>query len=222
MHMAKRPTFNRRRLLRLGAFAALSGRVTTLPDQREKGASAAWLHGIGDQAFLNKKAAIRQMWDFVTTEQLQAGTGAMKNAMNAFESFYHESHYLVIGLRGATVIYGLDDTLWARYRIGDAYGIRDATGVSATRNPLYARQTSIVDVRQDDHLAALQQRGAVVVLCHDALASQANVFAKRSGQTADVVLAEFTGHLVPGARLTPAGSALIAVAQQLGFTYAKE
>ena len=54
------------------------------------------------------------------------------------------------------------------------------------------------------------------------LAGLSAKLAQKRGVTVDSVLNELEVHLVPTAQLTPSGSSLIAVAQHLGFTYAKQ
>ncbi len=229
---------NRRQLLGLGALTASAAGIDSLLGAGVTGADAAVMRpGEFDQSFLAKRADIRQIWDFTSIDQVQTGIGAMKNAMNAYQFSYRKSHYLVIDLRGpSAVIYALDDTMWATYKLGAKYQIFDTVGGSfATVNPLYKRVNTdngtlapdnTKSLYQDASLAALQQRGAHIAACHDALQSQAALAVKdgraATGMTAAQVFADFSRHLVPGAQQTPSGSSLIAVAQQLGFTYAKQ
>jgi len=113
----------------------------------------------------------------------------------------------------------LDDAMWTKYRLDTMFGQNNKA--SANGNPLYSQQIS--DVSQDSSLQALQQRGAHVALCHDALVGLAgNLEAQRGLVSDNTVYNELAAHLVPHAQLTPSGSSLIAVAQHLGFTYAKQ
>ena len=188
------------------------------------------------QGFLAKKADVKQVWDFTSTDQAQTGIGAMKNAMNAFQFSYLKSYYLLIVLRGpSAVVYGMDDAMWSKYGLGAKYQIFDqAKGAYAVSNPLYPRTTTDKgklnpndpkSLFEDASLQALQQRGAFVVVCHDALEGQAKLAVqdKRAhGMTQAQIYTDMAAHLIPGAEATPSGSSVIAIAQMDGFTYAKQ
>ncbi|HZS77440.1 MAG TPA: hypothetical protein VFA41_12575 [Ktedonobacteraceae bacterium] len=182
-----------------------------------------------NQDFLAKSADVKQIWDFVTLDQINSGCAAIKNAMNAFQFTYKKSLYPVICLRSNTVIYGLNDNIWIKYRLDTIFD--QIGGVSTDGNPLYSRQT--VDngklspddpnsLYQDTSIQALLQRGASLALCHDALQGLAARIAVQKQLTIESTYKEIVIHLVPGAQQTPSGSSLIAVAQHLGFTYAKQ
>lgn len=182
-----------------------------------------------DQQFLAKSADIKQIWDFVTTDQIYPqGLAAIRNAMNAFQFTYKKTLYPVICLRGAAVIYALSDKAWIRYSIGSS---SSSTSVPITGNPLYKRRTTDNgslssgypnSLYQDFSLQALMQRGAHVAVCNDALNGFAEQLAKQHGLLIDSTFNELVAYLVPDAQRTPSGSSLIAVAQHLGFTYAKQ
>jgi hypothetical protein len=124
--------------------------------------------------------------------------------------------------------------MWVKYDLGTKYQIFDPVhGGIARRNPLYPRTTTdngtlpwtdSKSYYQDSSLQVLQLRGAHVSACNDAIggvAGQAVQDNRAHGLTAAQVRADLVQHLVPGAQVTPSGSALIGVAQVLGFTYAK-
>ena len=76
---------------------------------------------------------------------------------------------------------------------------------------------------QDSSLQALQQRGAQLAACHDALGGHAVQGGRApKGMTQPQVYADLAAHLVPGTLQTPFGSSLIAVAQAMGFIYATQ
>jgi len=221
----------------LGISAAAAGALGAQQLLGVGGVDAAIMKpGQFSQQFLNKKADIKQVWDFTSTDQAQTGIGAMKNAMNAFQFSYLKSHYLLIVLRGpSAVVYGMNDAMWAKYGLGAKYQIFDLKqGAYATHNPLYPRTTSDdgkldpndpKSLFEDSSLQALQQRGAFVVVCHDALQSQAKLAVqdKRAhGMSITQVYADMVAHLISGAEATPSGSSVIAIAQMAGFTYAKQ
>jgi len=183
-----------------------------------------------EQQFLTKSADIKQIWDFVTVEQVQPqGLTAVRNALNAFQFIYNKTLYAVLCLRGGAVIYALDDAIWAKYDLLALSGQK--IGAAVTGNPCYRRRTADngalspddpQSLYQDASLQALVQRGSHLAVCHDALSGLAVQLAQQHGIPFADVLAELAAHLVAGAQQTPSGSSLIAVAQYFGFTYAKQ
>jgi hypothetical protein len=181
------------------------------------------------QQFLAKSADVKQVWDFSAIEQIQSeGLTPIKNAMNSFQFVYRKSLYPVICVRGSAVVYALNDTMWMKYSLGTLYG--QQTGGITDRNPLYQRFTTDngtlspedpKSLYQDPSLQALLQRGAAIAACHEALNGVSGRLAEQKGVTVQSIFKELAAHLVPGAQQTPSGSSLIAVAQHLGFTYAK-
>lgn len=237
----------RRQLLCLGGTGVasfLSGAVITkvvdardhVPVQSSNGPlgrsdEQAYFRPVGfDQQFLAKLADIKQIWDFVTIEQIQPqGLTAIRNALNAFQFTYKKTLYPIICLRGNAAIYALDDKMWKKYSFNTLFDRKNAGIVNG--NPLYSRQTTgngtlgLEDpnsLYQDSSLQALLQRGSHIAVCHDALNGISGQLAEQRGVTTDSIFNELAAHLVPGAQQTPSGSSLIAVAQYLGFTYAKQ
>ncbi len=228
------PSLNRRRFLQAGTTAAAGVAGVALTGMQSADASQL-RPGQFDQSYLDHKADVRQIWDFTTVEQLTTGLSAMKNAANAFQFSYNKSFFLVVDMRGSAVVGALNGTMWIKYKLGAKYQIFDpATTAYVMHNPFYQRLNkdagtlSSDDARslyQDATLAALALRGAHLSACHDALQSQAALTVKDGrapGMTANAVYRDFAANLVPSAQETPSGSALIAVAQLLGYTYAKQ
>ena len=239
--------FKRRQLLRLGGtgvvsflggaavtkavdvYASSSGQSGTGPLAQNDALSYLSPNGF-DQQFLAKSADIRQIWDFVTVDQIRPqGLTAIRNALNAFQFTYKKTLYPVICLRGNAVIYVLDDKMWMKYRLDTLFAQKNG-GITGS-NPLYSRQTTDNgslspqdpdSLYQDPSLQALLQRGSHVAVCHDALNGLSMRLADQPGLTAQTIFKELVMHFIPGAQQTPSGSSLIAVAQHLGFTYAKQ
>lgn len=184
-----------------------------------------YLHPTGfDQEFLLKPADVKQIWDFTNIQQVQPdGFAPIKNALNDFQYVYRKTLYPLICLRGQAVIYALDDAMWAKYHISIL--IDQDRGNRIDYNPLYRRakadEEAFISQDQDAGLEALVLRGSHIAVCHQALNGLSIRLAKQ-GSTAQPIFKELANHLVPGAQQTPSGSSLIAVAQHLGFTYAKQ
>lgn len=228
-------SLNRRCLLRLSAMAMGIVGLDTLIGNDGIVDATVWQSGSVEQSFLNKKADVRQIWDFTAVDQAQSGVIAMRNAMNAFQFSYHKSHYLIGNLRGTAVVFGLNDKMWEKYTLSKYFNVA-SRGRHLTFNPLYRRTATDnralpPDVAgsfySDVSLQVLQQRGAHIAVCHDALRGTADRLLNGAcpctgGPTPESVYKELAANLVPAAQVTPSGGALIAIAQQLGFTYAKQ
>jgi len=193
--------------------------------------NATYLHpGTYDQSFLSKPADVKQIWDFTTFEQVQQGSSAVRNALNDFHFLYQKTLYPVAVMRGElAIICTLDDIIWSKYHLSS---LLDSTvTVPTDSNPLYYNRvvdngnpptSSQGSFYTSTTLQALQQRGLHISVCHQALSGFATNLAEQHRLTAQSVYEELATHLVPGAQQTPSGSSLIAVAQHLGFTYAKQ
>ena len=113
---------------------------------------------------------------------------------------------LIVNLRGSAVIFGLNDAMWLKYNIGKQFKVV-SPGYDTRFNPLRLG------------LWALQQRGAHVAVCHDALRGVAAQFmdARRGTASPESIYKELVANLVLNAQETPSGAALIAIAQQLAW-----
>ncbi len=111
----------------------------------------------------------------------------------------------------------LNDSVWAKYKLGDMLGVKDPnTKAPALRNiyrgaiPLYAGETY-------DTLMA--KHGVVIVACALALNVISGMAAPRANVTADVAKKDFTAGLIPGVSLAASGVYAVNRAQQAGCTY---
>lgn len=128
-----------------------------------------------------------------------------------------------------------DDTMWAKYRIGEWLKVNDPqTGAPATRNIFYPSKIANVAAKedpsdlkssfQDTSVQRLQQRGVKFQSCHTATEEQARVIIARlklsDGQ--ETVVKEFQAHTVPGVLIVPAMVASLALLQIEGhYSYVR-
>ncbi len=247
MKMLASQFFRRRQILHLGGAGAIGffgGGIIMSEIFHSHGTSSVkqpdgylmqdispYLHpGTFNQQFLAKTADIKQIWDFSNIEQIQSdGFNAIRNTLNELKFLYQKSLYVLIDLRGQAIIYGLDDILWEKYKLNIFLGQNSDQSISY--NPYYKRITTgdensnpndINSLYQDSRLQALQQRGVHIVVCHQALKALSLKLAGQHDSTTQSVFEELSTHLIPGVQQTPSGSSLLAVAQYLGFTYAKQ
>jgi intracellular sulfur oxidation DsrE/DsrF family protein len=144
------------------------------------------------------------------------------NSVNGSQFSYDEGPdglLVAVQLYGTGDVLGFNDSLWARYELGAKYGVLDPlTKQPATRNVFYPRATTggrelpPTDRQSfwaDPSLEALQARGVLILVCHNALvgvASQAVADGRNPDNlTREQVAEEMMANLIPGAFPVPAG-----------------
>ncbi len=177
---------------------------------------------------VNKPADIRQLWEAVAFHP--AIFNNMKNGLNGLRfgfGYRPERISMVLAPHGPSSAYTYADEVWQKYRIGEAFGLKDAAGKAIDSNiflrpPSAFLGTSDPDdpqsVYQDTSIATLQSRGVVVLTCHTAVEEQARTLVKNgfapAGMDASAVADDILTHLIPGAVVVPAMIAAIAELQQ--------
>jgi hypothetical protein len=125
---------------------------------------------------------------------------------------------VVIGANSTGFPINASDALWAKYKLGERYNIKDpGTGQPAIRNVYLGR--TIGETRST--VRTLQARGAVFMMCNNALNGIAAEYAHESGATASDVHAELIAGLNPGVKVVPALTWAVGALQERGFTYEK-
>jgi intracellular sulfur oxidation DsrE/DsrF family protein len=124
---------------------------------------------------------------------------------------------IIVSFRHFATPFGYDDAMWAKYpQFAQLLKFDDPTTKKpATRNVWLHDQ---VEGFQDASLPGLKARGAQFTVCGAATTFIAGVLAGPSGD-AKAIEAELTAHLVPGARIVPAGVVVVQRAQKSGFAY---
>ncbi len=123
----------------------------------------------------------------------------------------------VIVLRHAGVVMALDDSLWAKYTIGEWQKIDDpATSKPAVRNPW---ATPTTGGQAGTSMAELRETGVIFLACNLALNRRIDQIAKRTGADAAALRTEVRAHLVPGVIVQPSGIYATARAQESGCVF---
>lgn len=156
----------------------------------------------------------------------------VRNYLETYRAAYGLSHpdvNAVVGLYYMTVPLALDDAMWAKYQLGAASHVVDAgTGQPAVRNVL-ARPREGADVLpiaggpvappNDVAIAELQRRGALFLLCNNAVGFWSGQLAAASKQQPAAVREELLSHLLPGVVVVPAMVIAFQQAQARGASY---
>lgn len=178
-------------------------------------------------------ADVHQLWDI--NGYVPTALGAIKSAYNGYQFGYGvpPSRTLMVAcLHGYANAFAYDDSIWAKYKIGDAFGFKDPAGNTVSTNIFYhARSTPNVaadpndmqSMYQDGTLEALQRRGLLVLVCHTAAAEQARELASSgvapSGMKGPDILQDLLSHLMPKVMIVPSMVATIGLLQNR-FKYA--
>lgn len=159
----------------------------------------------------------------------------MRNSLNGYQFGWGEGPgtlHAVAVLNGIGVAQGVNDAMWARYRLAELMGRAGDPVKSAGAergNPwlhgagTYPRNDTdpSAPYNRDASIETLLRRGATFYVCNNALnglamKAVAAGFAGSSG--ADAVHAELRRNLIPGGLLVPAGVTTIDALQQEHFT----
>ena len=121
----------------------------------------------------------------------------------------------VIILRHAAIPIAMKDELWAKYKFGEVFGIKEGEN-AATRN-LYAKQLPLP--LPGTGLEPLLAAGALVGVCNVALTVYSSVVAQKMGMDPAAVKAEWVAGLIPGVQVVPSGVLAVARSQEKGCGY---
>jgi len=114
----------------------------------------------------------------------------------------------IVSVRHSASVFGFNDAMWAKYKLGESQKVNDSSGAPAVKNPQ-------VNVAND-----LAKRGVIVAVCGLALARISRTVASDAGATAADVEADLRANLVtPTARVVAAGVIVTNRAQEKGFAY---
>lgn len=128
----------------------------------------------------------------------------------------------VLTFYGSTTFHGLNDRMWARYKLGEFLNEKDANGVAATANPWRTAPTIIGMSMPKASIEALQERGATFIICNNALGIFSGLVAKARGLDAEEVYADMKANILPGVTLVPAMVIAIEQAHKAGLAYHRQ
>ena len=221
----------------LGTTAALGLVFRASPATAQEGASDDWMGQV--------KGSHRAVFDFPRHNN---GFGLLHvfNFLNTYREAYKAAPgeagamgtFYGIG-PGSSIALAFDDAAWAKYKLGEYHGLKDAAGQFYTRNP-FRRPT-----KEDAHLLAqwiqapstppalaeimpaigiesLQKMNTTFLLCNNAFGAWTlELEARGKGAAADLQK-DLPGHMLPGVIAVPAMVIAIDRAQKAGFTYNRQ
>ncbi len=121
----------------------------------------------------------------------------------------------VIVLRHAGIPIAMHDALWAKYKLGEVFNIKDGDA-AATRN-VFAKQMPLP--LPGTGIEQLLASGAQFGVCNVALTIYSGAVAQKMGLDPAAVKAEWVAGLIPGAQVVPSGVLAVARSQEKGCAY---
>jgi intracellular sulfur oxidation DsrE/DsrF family protein len=121
----------------------------------------------------------------------------------------------VIVLRHSAIPLALQDAMWAKYHLGEAFSIKDGDA-PATRNP-FAKPLPIP--LPGTGLEELLAKGVLVGACGLAITVYSGVVAKKLSLDAATVKADWLAGVIPGIQVVPSGVLAASRAQEKGCGY---
>ena len=123
---------------------------------------------------------------------------------------------------GMTTFLGVNDAMWAKYKIGEFMEMKDASGNPITANPWRTSPTVLGMTLPQASIEALQKRGATFILCNNALQILSGMVAQKAGLQPDVVYNDMKANILPGVYLVPAMVIAVEQAQTARIAYHRQ
>ncbi len=128
----------------------------------------------------------------------------------------------IICARHRSTMFAFNDAMWAKYGVTmseRANGFVDPKTKQAPTSNIYMTAGSGEEPATGPLLGTLLKRGVRLAVCSLATRGAATAIAQKSGAKVDDVFKELTDHLVPNARMVPAGIVAVNRAQEHGYTF---
>jgi intracellular sulfur oxidation DsrE/DsrF family protein len=126
---------------------------------------------------------------------------------------------VVVVLRHNAIPIALNDSMWAKYTLGEFFKINDpATKAPATRNPFAHIKPGDLPI-PDAALDKLVARGVMFGACNMAITFRSAAVAKQMGLRPEDVKKDWIDNLLPGVQVVPSGVVAVNGAQARGCSY---
>lgn len=128
---------------------------------------------------------------------------------------------LVMGVRGTGIPIVLRDEIWAKYKLGEQYGIMDpATRAPAVRNLyVHAHVQPNGPVNDEQTVEALQARGVIFLVCRNTIAGATKKLVAAGMGTTEQVRDTLTGGMIPDVTIVPGMVIAFTEMHQRGVAY---
>ncbi|WP_242095029.1 twin-arginine translocation signal domain-containing protein [Aestuariivivens sediminicola] len=122
-------------------------------------------------------------------------------------------------LRHTGLCIAFKDELWAKYKLGEVFGVKDYTGEFAVRNPYYEPKDGDYPINGPGGLKSQAERGAMFCACDLATKVYSNKVAESMGLNPEEVYEEWVNGVLDEVKLVPSGVWALARAQAKGCGY---
>jgi intracellular sulfur oxidation DsrE/DsrF family protein len=203
----------------VSAVAALSaGAALAKEGLADVSASDAWLDRL--------KGKHRQLFDVPDPD---GGTVLrhVRNYLDTWREAYGVAERdvnVIVVLYSRTVPLGLQDPMWAKYKLGAALTLTDSTTSAPLVRNYFAHPQAgdpVGDGTPESSIESLQKRGVVFALCNNALQRWSGRLEKQGMGTAHDIHADLTAHALPGVVIVPAAFIAMTKAHEHNFAYAR-
>lgn len=204
------------------AFAVVVGAVAARPAPAEAGAAPSEFQ---DNWLKNLNVSHKMLFD---SPQPDGGIGLihMMNYYDTYNSAYgvkDEDIRGVLTFYGMTTFHALNDEMWAKYRIGEFVNAEDpATKAPAVANPWRAQPVILGMTIPAASVESLQKRGAMFIVCNNALTILSGMLAQQRGLDGKAVYEDMKANLMPGVELVPAMVVALEQAHRAGMAYQRQ
>lgn len=123
---------------------------------------------------------------------------------------------------GSTTFHALNDAMWAKYKLGEFLGEKDANGVAPLANPWRSNPTIVGMSLPQASIEALQKRGTTFIVCNNALTIFSGLVAQARGLDAKAVYDDMKANILTDVTLVPGMVIAIDKAQQAGLSYHRQ
>ena len=175
-------------------------------------------------ALVGRPADIRQLFEAVSFHD-----GLFNNVKNALNGLQYGFGFpaariaFALCLHGPSSAYNYSDDVWSKYKIGEAFKLKDAKG-NPIRSNVFLQPSKATQADEATDIPALQKRGVIFLTCHTAVEEQARNLIKGgfapAGMTPTQVADDILTHLIPGTHVVPSMVAAVGVLQhQYHYAY---
>lgn len=199
---------------RLGALVALGAAPRTLSAAGVR-ADEFESHALGPDERWLEAVAQREHRIFVETGTLADVPGFRRtlNFLDVYNSDFGMADGklgVVVGMHGGAIALALGDSLWAKYRLGERLGVKDAAGAAVTTHPYRTGSPATIE--------GLASRGVHLLACNRSLLRFSRELAGSTGDAA-AVHKELVASVLPKVQVVPALIIAVSRAQERGVPY---
>jgi hypothetical protein len=172
----------------------------------------------------------RQFFDMPNHEN-GMGLIHVRNYLNTMRDTYgvrHPDVTAVVGLYGMSTMLGFNDAMWQKYGVANPIKVMDGSNAPATSNVFYKAPAggailsltgAPIGIPADSSISALQDRGAVFILCNNAFNVWMGLLGGGDATKSAALRKDFEANMLPGIFLVPAMVVAVNQAQTHGCTY---